>query len=141
LNSFLRTNPSLFSLSSLSGWFLNSCCSRFWLLNSAFIHECTLFYICLAYRIGETKSNISSLRCHETISPLCRRRLSTSLRRRLFRNPYLCNGFTCHSTVFNKFPTLEPKYCDGPLPHNERLFTDVISTVTNTENYPITSNS
>jgi hypothetical protein len=32
-------------------------------------------------------------------------------------------------------------YCDGPLPSNERLFTDVISTVTNTENYPITCNS
>jgi hypothetical protein len=32
-------------------------------------------------------------------------------------------------------------YCDGPLLHNERLLTDVISTVTNIENYPITRNS
>jgi hypothetical protein len=33
------------------------------------------------------------------------------------------------------------RYCDGPLLHNERLLTDVIFTVTNTENYPITRNS
>jgi hypothetical protein len=32
-------------------------------------------------------------------------------------------------------------YCDGPLLHNERLLTDAISTVTDTENYPITRNS
>jgi hypothetical protein len=32
-------------------------------------------------------------------------------------------------------------YCDGPLLHNERLPTDVISTVTDTENYPMTRNS
>jgi hypothetical protein len=32
-------------------------------------------------------------------------------------------------------------YCDGPLLHNERLLTGVISTVTNTENYPIIRNS
>jgi hypothetical protein len=32
-------------------------------------------------------------------------------------------------------------YCDGPLLHNERLLTDVISTVTDTENYPITRSS
>jgi hypothetical protein len=32
-------------------------------------------------------------------------------------------------------------YCDGPLLHNERLLTDVISTVTDTENHPTTRNS
>jgi hypothetical protein len=29
------------------------------------IHECTLFYIYLVYRIGDTESNSSSLHCHE----------------------------------------------------------------------------
>jgi hypothetical protein len=33
------------------------------LLNSA--HECTLFHICLTYRLGNTESNTSSLRCQE----------------------------------------------------------------------------
>jgi hypothetical protein len=32
-------------------------------------------------------------------------------------------------------------YCNGPLPPNERLLTDVISAVTDTGNYPITRNS
>jgi hypothetical protein len=37
--------------------------------------------------------------------------------------------------------TLRRRQCNGPLLHNERLLTLVISTVTNTENYPITRNS
>jgi hypothetical protein len=46
--------------------------------------------------------------------------------------------------IKNKFNNCDEPigpYCDGPLLHNERLLTDVISTETNTENYPITRNS
>jgi hypothetical protein len=67
------------------------------------------------YRIADTESNRSFLRCHEkdpsvavrtnvyiavvmkTTSPLCRKRLCTLLRRRQFKSRYLCNGFTCHN--------------------------------------------
>jgi hypothetical protein len=41
---------------------------------------------------------------------------------------------------FSSLECLYVLYCDGPLLHNERLLTDVISTVTNTEKYPITRN-
>jgi hypothetical protein len=41
----------------------------------------------------------------------------------------------------NKFALTNIYYCDGPLIHNERLLTDAISTVTDTENYPITRSS
>jgi hypothetical protein len=36
------------------------------------LQECTLFYICLAYRIEDTESNISTLRCHENDPFFCR---------------------------------------------------------------------
>jgi hypothetical protein len=92
-------------------------CNCYWSSPAQSPHGETLFYICLEYRIGDTESNSSSLRRHEndptvavrtnrylalvmkTTSPSCRKRLSTLLRRRLFRSRYLSNGFTCHNTT------------------------------------------
>jgi hypothetical protein len=66
-----------------------------------------LLYICLAYWIGDTESNSSFLRFHETANciavgrnvylAVAQQPTCTLLRRCLFRRHYLCNGFTCHS--------------------------------------------
>jgi hypothetical protein len=80
-------------------------------------HFWTLFYICLVYRLGDTESKSSFFRCHEnnssvavktnvdltvvrkTTSPLCRKRLCTLLRRRLFRSRYV--AMDPHVTISN----------------------------------------